>query len=103
MNKVEDNVMMKVNVSKAYDRMEWGFIKNMVVKLNFNNQLMKIIKNNSITNCCFTVGLNGISYVFFSPSTRVLRHGDPLCPCLFVLAVDYMIRGNKQLMNQHHR
>ena len=77
---------LKLDVSKAYDRVEWGFLKGMMIKLGFPevwvDRVMKCVSTPS-----FSVWINGKSYRNIKPS-RGIRQGDPLSPYLFLICAE---------------
>ncbi|KAL0404118.1 UNVERIFIED_CONTAM: hypothetical protein Sradi_2052600 [Sesamum radiatum] len=95
-HKSDWNVAFKLDMAKAYDRVDWEFLKMVLLQLGFPPQLILLV-NNCITNCWFSVLINGSLSGFFK-STRGLRQGDPLTPTLFVLAAEYFSRNLNRLM-----
>lgn len=79
----DDYMALKLNMSKAYDRMEWNFLEVMLCRLGFIEKWINLLMPCVRTVTC-SILLNGRPYEHIAPS-RGLRQGDLLSPYLFIL------------------
>jgi hypothetical protein len=73
-------------MSKAYDRVDWGFLKKVMQRIGFAHQWIDWIMA-CVTTVKYMVKFNGGLLDSFSPS-RGLLQGDPLSPFLFLFVAD---------------
>ncbi|CAM8892705.1 unnamed protein product [Rhodiola kirilowii] len=86
--------MIKLDMSKAYDRLSWRFLLHMLRSFGFSEQWCDLIYRN-ISNCWYSISWEGEKYGHFK-SNRGVRQGDPLSPNLFILTMEYF----SQLLNR---
>ncbi|MCH86708.1 RNA-directed DNA polymerase (Reverse transcriptase), partial [Trifolium medium] len=73
-------MIIKLDLEKAYDRLEWNFIEDTLMKLQLPHQLISLIMK-CISPNSLSLNWNGSITDSFK-SSRGLRQGDPISPYL---------------------
>ncbi|CAL9017859.1 unnamed protein product, partial [Prunus brigantina] len=79
-------IAWKIDLSKAYDRLNWNFIEQVLMELRLPVDLVRLIKS-CVTTVKYQICVNGELTSPFVPLNGI-RQGDPLSPYLFVLCIE---------------
>jgi hypothetical protein len=79
-------VLLKLDFEKAYDRVHWKFLREVLIRKGFESgfihRIMQLVSGGQTT-----IAINGEVGPYFS-NKRGVQQGDPISPLLFDLVVD---------------
>lgn len=82
----ESFMSIKLDMSKAFDRVKWGFVKGIMEKLGFDRKWVSLIIQ-CISSISYSMIINGEAFGNITPF-RGLRQGDPFSPRFFLLCIE---------------
>ena len=83
-------MVIKIDLEKAYDKLDWSFIKEVLVAANFSPNLIQLIMS-YVSTVSTSILFNGGVLNPFLPFGGI-QQGDSLSPYLFILCMEVLGR-----------
>jgi len=94
----EVGIVLKLDFEKAYDKVSWAFLLDVLKLSGFSNTwcswIQKVVSGGTVS-----VKLNDVTGPYFV-SSKGVRQGDPLSPILFNFVADCMARMVRKAQNE---
>lgn len=85
-NGTEGEVALKLDISKAYSRVDWSYLRNRMKTIGFTEKWISWVML-CVTTVSYKISFNGTTVGPIQPN-RGLRQGDPVSPYLFLFCVE---------------
>ena len=80
------HMAVKLDINKAYDRVEWEFLRRIMLEIGLQNQWVHLAME-TVCTASYSILINGKPISFITPSHGI-KQGDPVSPYLFLLCAE---------------
>ena len=94
------HMAVKLDISKAYDKVEWNFLEKIMLSLGFPAQWVDLAMS-KVRSVSFSVIVNGEPCGYITP-LRGIKQGDLLSPYLFLFCVEGLSSLLRQATLNNH-
>ncbi|VFQ67311.1 unnamed protein product [Cuscuta campestris] len=93
----ESNIIIKLDLCKAFDTFSWEFLETILSKFGFTQHSLLMLMG-VLKGTWFSILVNGLPRGFF-PMKSGVKQGDALSPLLFIIALEGLSQEIKHQMN----
>lgn len=94
------NLVIKLDIMKAYDRVEWLYLLKVLRKMGFGEILIDMLFR-LLNNNWYSLLLNRQPKGFFK-SSKGIKQGDLVSPILFIIAAEVVSRALNELLQNRN-